>query len=120
MLRRLTSRVDEEPAQQVPVEAQQGHPTGQLPSEPLPLCLQAVVLTSLTTLGGVFPLAYGLAGEAGWIQPMVFALGWGLLFATLLTLFLLPCLLLIIEDGRRIGSWLWGIVHRRGEPASAG
>ena len=79
-----------------------------------------MVLTSLTTLGGVFPLACGLAGEAGSIQPMVFALGWGLLFATLLTSFLLPCRLLSIEDGRRIGSWNWGIVQRRGDPASLG
>jgi multidrug efflux pump subunit AcrB len=67
---------------------------------------QAVVLTSLTTLGGVFPLAYGLAGKAGWIQPMVFALGWGLIFATLLTLFLLPSMLLIVDDSKRLGRWV--------------
>lgn len=64
---------------------------------------QAVLLTSLTTLGGVFPLAYGLMGDAGWIQPMVFALGWGLVFATLLTLVLLPAMLAVLEDLRRLG-----------------
>jgi multidrug efflux pump subunit AcrB len=67
---------------------------------------RAVVLTSLTTLGGVFPLAYGFAGRAGWLQPMVMAVGWGLLFATLLTLLFVPCLLLIVDDGRRFGAWL--------------
>ncbi len=72
---------------------------------------QAVMLTSITTLGGVLPLAYGLGGDAGWIQPMVFALGWGLLFATLLTLFLLPSMLLIKDDLRRLGSWLWGRIR---------
>lgn len=70
---------------------------------------RAVVLTSLTTLAGVFPLAYGLAGSAGWLQPMVLAVGWGLLFATVLTLFFLPCLLMIGVDGGR--AWRW--VRRR-------
>ncbi len=65
---------------------------------------KAVVLTSLTTLGGVFPLAYGIGGKAGFAQPMVFALGWGLLFATVLTLVLLPCTLAIADDARRGAS----------------
>jgi multidrug efflux pump subunit AcrB len=68
---------------------------------------QAVVLTSITTLGGVFPLAYGLLGEAGWFQPMVFALGWGLMFATVLTLVLLPSMLHIVEDFLAIRRWAW-------------
>ena len=68
---------------------------------------QAVVLTTVTTLGGVLPLAYGLGGEAGWIQPMVFSLGWGLVFATFLTLMFIPCLLQIIDDWYRIFGWLW-------------
>ncbi len=68
---------------------------------------QAVVLTSITTLGGLFPLAYGLLGDAGWFQPMVFALGWGLVFATVLTLILLPSMLHICEDFRAMGLWAW-------------
>ncbi|MEQ8275602.1 MAG: efflux RND transporter permease subunit [Deltaproteobacteria bacterium] len=67
---------------------------------------KAVVLTSLTTLGGVFPLAYGIGGKAGFAQPMVFALGWGLLFATALTLVLLPCTLAIFDDVGRGLRWL--------------
>ena len=66
--------------------------------------LKAVLLTSLTTLGGVFPLAYGIGGDAAWTQPMVFALGWGLLFATLLTLFLLPSTLAIFDDISRMSA----------------
>ncbi|MBW2735044.1 MAG: efflux RND transporter permease subunit, partial [Deltaproteobacteria bacterium] len=87
--------------------------------------LRAVVLTSLTTLGGVFPLAYGLGGRAGWIQPMVFAVGWGLLCATLLSLYFIPSLLLIFDDisrMRRIGPWVMALVRRLGrakkEPAA--
>ncbi|MBT3223650.1 MAG: efflux RND transporter permease subunit, partial [Proteobacteria bacterium] len=75
---------------------------------------QALILTSLTTLGGVLPLAYGLGGEAGWIQPMVFALGWGLLFATVLTLYVIPSLVYVIDDFRRGGRWGWGLIRRRG------
>lgn len=77
---------------------------------------RAVILTSLTTLGGVFPLAYGLAGRAGWIEPMVLAVGWGLLFATILNLFFLPCLLLFIDDVKRLG--LWGLGKLRIKKAS--
>jgi multidrug efflux pump subunit AcrB len=57
--------------------------------------LRAVVLTSLTTLAGIIPLAYGLGGTDYLLQPMALALGYGLLFGTLMTLILLPCLYLM-------------------------
>lgn len=69
------------------------------------LRFRAVVLTSLTTMAGVFPMAYGIFGETGWIRPMVLAVGWGLLFATVLTLFVLPSLLLIMNDIKRLVRW---------------
>lgn len=55
--------------------------------------LRPILLTSITTLGGVFPMAYGLGGDAGFTKPLALSMGWGLLFSTLLTLFLLPCFL---------------------------
>ena len=70
--------------------------------------LRAIVLTSITTLAGVFPLAYGLLGDPGWFQPMIITLGWGLLSATVLTLILLPCVVAILEDVRRIPGWMRG------------
>jgi multidrug efflux pump subunit AcrB len=54
--------------------------------------LRAVVLTSITTLVGIIPLAYGIGGVDIFLQPMVLALGYGLLFGTILTLILVPCL----------------------------
>ncbi len=57
--------------------------------------LRAVVLTSLTTLAGVIPLAYGIGGTDYILQPMALSLGYGLLFGTLMTLVLLPCLYLM-------------------------
>ena len=60
--------------------------------------LRAVVLTTLTTMAGVLPLAYGIGGTDEFLQPMVLALGYGLMFGTLLTLVLLPCMYLMNYD----------------------
>ena len=60
--------------------------------------LRAVVLTTLTTMAGVLPLAYGIGGTDVFLQPMVLALGYGLIFGTVLTLILLPCMYLMNHD----------------------
>ncbi|MBT3982878.1 MAG: efflux RND transporter permease subunit [Bacteriovoracaceae bacterium] len=60
--------------------------------------LRAILLTSITTLGGVFPMAYGIGGDSGFTKPLALSMGWGLLFATVLTLFMIPCLLEIQMD----------------------
>jgi multidrug efflux pump subunit AcrB len=55
------------------------------------LRLRPIFLTSITTVAGLFPLA--LAGEAApLLSPMATAIAWGLSFATVLTLILVPCL----------------------------
>ena len=72
--------------------------------------LRAVVLTSLTTLCGVMPLAYGVGGVDYFLQPMVLALGYGLLFGTITTLILLPCLYSMNYD---FINWLGRIKGRR-------
>ncbi len=60
--------------------------------------LRPVLLTTISTVAGLLPLAYGIGGTDPYMGPMALALGWGLLFATPLTLLLLPCLYLIGED----------------------
>lgn len=60
--------------------------------------LRAIILTSVTTLGGVFPMAYALGGDAGFTKSLAMSMGWGLLFATILTLVVLPCMLLVQRD----------------------
>lgn len=60
--------------------------------------LRAIILTTLTTVAGVLPLAYGIGGTDYFISPMALALGYGLLFATPLTLVLIPCLYMIWND----------------------
>lgn len=53
--------------------------------------LRAVMLTTLTTAVGVMPTAYGLAGYDAMLAEMMLALAWGLIFGTLITLVLVPC-----------------------------
>ncbi len=60
--------------------------------------LRAVILTTVSTVAGLLPLAYGIGGADPYMGPMALALGWGLLFATPLTLVLIPSLYLIGED----------------------
>ncbi len=64
--------------------------------------LRAVLLTTVSTVAGLLPLAYGIGGSDPYMGPMALALGWGLLFATPLTLLLLPCLYLMGADIRRL------------------
>ncbi|UCF99120.1 MAG: efflux RND transporter permease subunit [Spirochaetaceae bacterium] len=66
--------------------------------------LRAILLTTLTTVAGLLPLAYGLGGTDLYMQPMALALGYGILFATPLTLVLVPSLYMIGADiGRLLG-----------------
>lgn len=58
--------------------------------------LRAIMITTSTTLIGLFPTMYGLGGTDYFIQPIALVLGWGLLVATLLTLFGLPALVSFI------------------------
>jgi multidrug efflux pump subunit AcrB len=55
-------------------------------------------MTTLTTVVGLIPLAYGIGGSDPFIAPMALALGYGLLFATPLTLMVVPCLYMIRSD----------------------
>jgi len=48
-------------------------------------------------------------GEASFLAPMATALGVGLLFSTILMLFLIPCLYLILDDIQSIIKWKLGM-----------
>ncbi|MCB0307778.1 MAG: efflux RND transporter permease subunit [Bdellovibrionales bacterium] len=62
------------------------------------LRLRAVVVTSLTTIGGLFPTAYGIGGSDLILIPMTLAMAWGLTSGTILTLAWVPCAYAILED----------------------
>lgn len=66
-----------------------------------------IALTSITTLAGVFPAAYELFGANDFMRHMSLVMGWGLLFATLMTMFLLPSIIYsayLIIINRRINK----------------
>jgi multidrug efflux pump subunit AcrB len=66
--------------------------------------LRPVILTTLTTMAGLLPLAYGIGGADLYMAPIALALGYGLVFATVLTLVLVPCLYMIFHDIGRVVS----------------
>lgn len=57
-----------------------------------------VLLTTLTTFGGLAPMIFETSRQARFMIPMALSLGFGIVFATAITLALVPCLYLIIED----------------------
>ncbi|MCK4798253.1 MAG: efflux RND transporter permease subunit [Spirochaetes bacterium] len=60
--------------------------------------LRPIILTTLTTVGGLIPLVYGIGGQSLYMGPMAMALAYGLLFATPLTLIIMPCIYMIGYD----------------------
>ncbi len=57
-----------------------------------------ILLTTLTTFGGLSPMILETSRQARFLIPMALSLGFGLLFATLIILFLIPCVYLMMED----------------------
>lgn len=77
--------------------------------------LRAVLLTSLTTIGGLTPLLFETSLQAQFLIPMAITLVFGLMVATFLVLFLVPSLLVIQQDFSHIKGaflrffrWLYG------------
>ncbi len=80
--------------------------------------LRPILLTSVTTVAGLVPMAYGLGGSDPYAAPMALAMGYGILIATPLTLILLPCLLGAENDVAQALRWLVGWRSRRVERES--
>ncbi|MGI9326604.1 MAG: efflux RND transporter permease subunit [Pseudomonadales bacterium] len=62
--------------------------------------LRPILVTTLTTLGGVLPTAYGIGGYDPIVSVISLAIGWGLALSTLTTLFLVPVLYSTARDLR--------------------
>lgn len=60
--------------------------------------LRAVILTASTTVVGLLPTAYGWGGHDRFVSPVALALSWGLVFATFVTLFVIPGVLAVGVD----------------------
>ena len=59
---------------------------------------RAIMLTSLTTFFGLFPIYFEHSLQAQFVIPMAISLGVGIMFATVITLFLIPVLYVLLED----------------------
>ena len=71
--------------------------------------LRPVMLTTVTTVGGLVPLAFFATGQAKFLSPMAISVVWGLSFATILTLMLTPCLYAILDDVKAIARRLFRV-----------
>lgn len=68
--------------------------------------IRPILLTTITTFLGVSPLIFFATGQTAYLAPMAVSLGFGLLFATVLILIVLPCFYLIGDDLRRFSAGL--------------
>ncbi|WP_342751890.1 efflux RND transporter permease subunit [Longibacter salinarum] len=57
-----------------------------------------IILTTLTTFGGLSPIILERSSQAYQLIPMAISLGFGIVFATSIILIIVPCLYLILED----------------------
>ena len=63
---------------------------------------RAIFLTSVSTIGGLAPLIFETDLQARFLIPMALSIAGGVLFATVLTLVLIPSLMVILNDCRRV------------------
>lgn len=61
-----------------------------------------IVLTTLTTFGGLTPIVLESSLQAAQLIPMAIALGFGILFASAIILVLVPCFYLVLDDIQRV------------------
>ncbi|THB71878.1 MAG: efflux RND transporter permease subunit, partial [Desulfobulbaceae bacterium] len=57
-----------------------------------------ILLTTLTTFGGLAPMIFETSRQARFMIPMALSLGFGIIFATVIILVLIPCLVMIVDD----------------------
>ncbi len=81
--------------------------------------MRAILLTSITTIVGLAPIMLETSFQAQFLIPMAVSIVFGLLFATLLILVLLPVFYIILEDVRAGMRWLWGHKWAHPDPVPA-
>lgn len=74
------------------------------------LRLRAVVVSSLTTISGLLPTAYGIGGSDAILVPMTLAMAWGLTSGTILTLVWVPPAYAILND---FSEWTSRIFNKK-------
>ena len=62
------------------------------------LRLRPIILTSVTTISGLMPMAVGIGGKSALWSPLANVILFGLLVSTVLTLFVIPCFVAVLDD----------------------
>lgn len=86
----------------------EGATIGEAVREAGPRRFRPILLTSMTTFAGLAPLMFESSTQAQFLIPMAVSLGWGVLFATFITLLLVPVTTLIFHDVGVFFKWLYG------------
>jgi len=76
---------------------------------------RAIMLTSLTTFIGLVPMLMSRSAQAEAMIPMAISLAFGILFTTVITLLLVPCLYMILEDLQHWREKRSGPTHALGQ-----
>ena len=74
---------------------------------------RAITLTSITTFVGVLPIMFETSLQAMFVIPMAVSLGFAVVFATLITLLLVPCLYIIMTDIQALFAAIWRSIKRQ-------
>jgi multidrug efflux pump subunit AcrB len=75
-----------------------------------PQRLRPILMTTLTTVLGLFPLALGIGEGAEFLQPLGVVVFSGLSLATVLTLFIIPCFYVLLHGGQRKSSGISEVI----------
>ena len=73
---------------------------------------RAIILTSLTTFVGLVPILLETSLQAQIVIPMATSLAFGILFSTVVTLILIPLLYIVLDDVKRLFSWIGRALRR--------
>lgn len=93
---------------------ERGAPLEQAAAEAGAERLRPIWASSITTLLGLFPTAYGFGGYEPFVAPMALSLAWGLTFAMPMTVFLIPAAYVVVAGWtERAGGWVRRLASRR-------
>ncbi|AUB36860.1 Multidrug efflux pump subunit AcrB [Nostoc flagelliforme CCNUN1] len=83
-----------------------------------PQRLRPIIMTTITTILGLFPLALGIGEGSEFLQPLGIVVFFGMAIATMLTLFIIPCFYILLHDllggnwAKPVLIWLRGFTKK--------
>ena len=66
-----------------------------------------ILLTSITTVAGLYPIIFEKSRQAQFLIPMAITVAWGVLIGTLFILILFPSFIMMLNDVRYVIKWVW-------------